>query len=120
MSTVSMTCTRCGASCTGTVAEALAWDKSHDVHCPAGQGGAQRKPPSEAGLKVLAAIRASMATHSRPPTVSEIGTACGWTGRGTVQAHLDRLVRDGWIRRARGVSRGIALTDPTEDGGDQC
>ena len=30
-----MTCKRCGACCTGLVGEILAWDKSHDAHCPA-------------------------------------------------------------------------------------
>ena len=29
-----MTCNECGASVTGTVAEALAWDALHDTQCP--------------------------------------------------------------------------------------
>ena len=30
-----MTCLHCGASITGTIDEALTWNKNHDAECPA-------------------------------------------------------------------------------------
>jgi hypothetical protein len=31
---LTMTCLRCGASCTGAVDEVLAWDAAHEELCP--------------------------------------------------------------------------------------
>jgi hypothetical protein len=36
MATIIITCNRCGGQATTTsVAETMAWDESHDAHCPA-------------------------------------------------------------------------------------
>ncbi|MNB81414.1 LexA repressor [compost metagenome] len=46
-----------------------------------------------------------------PPTVREIGKQVGLTSSSTVQGHIDRLERDGFITKKGKSSRTITLTD---------
>ena len=49
--------------------------------------------------------------HGYPPTVRDIGQAVGITSTSVVDYNLKILEREGYIRRARDVSRGIELTE---------
>lgn len=60
-------------------------------------------------VAVLAAIRESLATRRRPPTVREIGESVGISSPNGVVSHLDRLVRKGWIVRKAMLSRAIQI-----------
>lgn len=64
----------------------------------------QRRPPSKPAARVLEAA------GWQPVTVSRLVTATG-LGVGEVAAHLDDLVRDGWMRASGGwferIARGI-------------
>jgi repressor LexA len=44
-----------------------------------------------------------------PPTIREIGTACGISSTSVVNYNLDKLEREGYLTRSREVSRGLRL-----------
>ena len=46
-----------------------------------------------------------------PPSIREIAEDCGISSTSTVVYHLDRLERQGAIRRIPGVARGIVLCE---------
>ena len=71
-----------------------------------GKGSPQRAPSAEA---ILGYIEDSLRDRGRPPTLREIGTAFGIASTNGVRYHLDRLERDGKIRRDRFTSRGIEV-----------
>ncbi len=71
-----------------------------------GKGSPQRTPSAEA---ILDYIEESLRDRGRPPTLREIGTAFGIASTNGVRYHLDRLERDGKIRRDRFTSRGIEV-----------
>src|SRR5258705_12041921 len=71
-----------------------------------GKSAPTRTPSSEA---ILGYIEESLRDHGRPPTLREIGAAFGIASTNGVRYHLDRLERDGKIRRARFTSRGIEV-----------
>ena len=71
-----------------------------------GKGSPQRAPSAEA---ILGYIEESLRDRGRPPTLREIGTAFGIASTNGVRYHLDRLERDGKIRRDRFTSRGIEV-----------
>ena len=63
---------------------------------------------------MLAFLQAYRQRNGYAPTMREIAGACGVKSLSAVQFHLDRLERDGAIRRDREKSRGIAL--PPQEG----
>jgi repressor LexA len=65
-----------------------------------------RTPSSEA---ILRFIEESLRDCGRPPTLREIGAVFGIASTNGVRYHLDRLERDGKIRRDRFTSRGIEV-----------
>jgi repressor LexA len=65
-----------------------------------------RTPSPEA---ILGYIEESLRDRGRPPTLREIGAAFGIASTNGVRYHLDRLERDGRIRRDRFTSRGIEV-----------
>lgn len=71
-----------------------------------GKGSPQRTPSAEA---ILGYIEESLRDTGRPPTLREIGTAFGIASTNGVRYHLDRLEREGKIRRDRFTSRGIEV-----------
>jgi len=76
---------------------------------PAGARGKRppvRAPSAEA---ILGYIEESLRDRGRPPTLREIGSAFGIASTNGVRYHLDRLERDGKIRRDRFTSRGIEV-----------
>jgi len=71
-----------------------------------GKGSPKRTPSADA---ILSYIEESLRDAGRPPTLREIGTAFGIASTNGVRYHLDRLERDGKIRRDRFTSRGIEV-----------
>ena len=67
----------------------------------------QSRTPSPEGI--LAYIEESLRDTGRPPTIREIGTAFGIASTNGVRYHLDKLEREGKIRRDRFTSRGIEV-----------
>jgi len=65
------------------------------------------RTPSPEGI--LAYIEESLRENGRPPTIREIGTAFGIASTNGVRYHLDKLEREGKIRRDRFTSRGIEV-----------
>ena len=65
--------------------------------------------------RILEFIREYTRAEGRPPAVRDIG-------REVVKAHLDRLVRDGKVRRRDGEARALELTEdpvPIPDDGER-
>ncbi len=60
--------------------------------------------------KMLAFLQEHRLQHGYAPTMREIARACGVKSLSAVQFHLDRLERDGIIKRDREKSRCIALS----------
>lgn len=71
-------------------------------------------PRTSTREKMLAFLQAYRQRNGYAPTMREIAGACGVKSLSAVQFHLDRLERDGAIRRDREKSRGIAL--PPQEG----
>jgi repressor LexA len=65
-----------------------------------------RTPSPEA---ILAYLEESLRDRGRPPTLREIGSVFGIASTNGVRYHLDRLERDGRIKRDRFTSRGIEV-----------
>jgi repressor LexA len=65
-----------------------------------------RTPSPEA---ILGYIEESLRDRGRPPTIREIGSVFGIASTNGVRYHLDRLERDGKIKRDPFTSRGIEL-----------
>ena len=76
---------------------------------PAGARG--KRPPTRTPSPdaILAYIEESLRDTGRPPTMREIGAAFGIASTNGVRYHLDKLERDGKIRRDRFTSRGIEV-----------
>ncbi|HZT06869.1 MAG TPA: transcriptional repressor LexA [Chloroflexota bacterium] len=66
---------------------------------------------SDRQQRMLEFIRQYVTEHGRPPTVREIGLAVGISSTSVVDYNLRALERDGHLRRARDLSRGIELPD---------
>ena len=47
--------------------------------------------------------------YGYPPSVREIGEIMGFTSPATVQYHLDKLVKNGYIEKGNGRNRAIKL-----------
>lgn len=74
--------------------------------------GGRRKRPSTripSPEAILAYIEESLRDTGRPPTIREIGAAFGIASTNGVRYHLDKLEREGRIRRDRFTSRGIEV-----------
>ncbi len=69
------------------------------------------RPLSESRRRVLTAIAALTASKGYPPTVREIGKAAGLSSTSTVHAHLQALVRDGWITHDPASPRTILVRE---------
>lgn len=71
--------------------------------------------------RILEFIREYTRTEGRPPAVRDIGREVG-KSPSVVKAHLDRLVRDGKVRRRDGEARSLELTEdpvPIPDDGER-
>jgi repressor LexA len=76
---------------------------------PAGARGKRpptRTPSAEA---ILAFLEEELRDAGRPPTIREIGAAFGIASTNGVRYYLDKLEREGKIRRDRFTSRGIEV-----------
>lgn len=62
--------------------------------------------------RILDYLHHHKAEQGIAPTIREIGAACGISSTSVVSYWLDRLERDGFIKRYRDVSRGIVLLYP--------
>ena len=69
--------------------------------------------------RILEFIREFLEEHGyRPPTIREIQRGCGISSTSVVDYNLHILQREGYIRRAPEVSRGLELVDgPTTSSG---
>lgn len=61
--------------------------------------------------QILQFIGEFLDEHGYPPTVRDIGRAVGITSTSVVDYNLKVLEREGFLKRAREVSRGIELAD---------
>lgn len=66
--------------------------------------------------QILEFIREEIKAQGYPPTVREIKDAVGLKSTSTVHGHLDRLERDGHIRRLAGSPRAIAVVEEAANG----
>jgi len=64
---------------------------------------------SERQKSILAFIAEYVEGNSYPPTIREIGTACGISSTSVVKYNLTKLEREELIRRDKEVSRGLSL-----------
>lgn len=64
--------------------------------------------------QILEFIREEIKAQGYPPTVREIKDAVGLKSTSTVHGHLDRLERDGYIRRLAGSPRAIVVMERKE------
>lgn len=60
---------------------------------------------------IMAYIPAYIKRHGYPPTIREIGKACGISSTSVVVYNLNRLTEDGLIERVPVVSRGIRVVE---------
>lgn len=67
--------------------------------------------PRQAGI--LEFIREYTQSHSRPPTIREIGNAVGISSTSVVNYNLNKLVEMGLLYRDAEVSRGLRLIEPS-------
>ena len=72
--------------------------------------GSERKL-SDKQQRILEYIREFVEDHPYPPSVREIQQACKISSTSVVDYNLRLLQRDGIIRRAPEISRGIELVD---------
>ena len=64
---------------------------------------------SERQKSILAFIAKFVESNSYPPTIREIGTACGISSTSVVKYNLTKLEREELIKRRKEVSRGLSL-----------
>ena len=67
------------------------------------------KARSSKPQQIIDFIHRFWAERSYPPTVRDILSGCGISSTSVVDHNLDKLEREGYIRRHSGISRGIEL-----------
>lgn len=67
------------------------------------------RPLTEKQQAVLDYIKGYMAERGCPPTTYEIAHAFGWKSDNAAQEHLKALQKKGFIKLARGTTRGIRV-----------
>lgn len=68
-------------------------------------------PPGAMRAAVLAYVRECIEAGAPSPTIREICNAVGISSTSVVAYHLNRLARDGEVRRIPSISRGLILAD---------
>lgn len=76
------------------------------------------KKVSSKSLQIINFIRHFWTERGYPPTVRDIVNGCGISSTSVVSYNLDKLEREGYIRRHSGVSRGIELLPRYSSQGD--
>ena len=61
--------------------------------------------------KIFDYIRNRIWSDGYPPTIREIAKSFGYSSLRTVQVHLEAMEKKGWIRKRKGLSRGLELID---------
>jgi repressor LexA len=74
------------------------------------------KPLTDRQGEILAFIEKTLREEGFPPTIAEIARAFGARSGNGVRGHLQALARKGAIELVPGVSRGIRLLRPAEEG----
>jgi repressor LexA len=64
---------------------------------------------------ILEFIEKFIIENGYPPTIREIGKACGISSTSVVNYNLNKLEREGFLARDREVSRGLRLTAMAQD-----
>lgn len=64
--------------------------------------------------RVLTAVREFRSANGYPPTVREIGAACGLSSSSTVAAHIDWLIRAGLLAGEPKRCRTLRVTERGE------
>ncbi|MBI2909995.1 MAG: transcriptional repressor LexA [Chloroflexi bacterium] len=64
---------------------------------------------SERQQRILSFLNRFLEEKGYPPSIRDIGKACGVSSTSVVDYNLDILEREGYLRRDRDVSRGIEL-----------
>lgn len=74
-----------------------------------------RNKLSERQQKILDFIEAFLSEHGYPPTIRDIGKAVDIGSTSVVNYNLNKLVREGYLERAKNVSRGLLLVKEDEE-----
>ena len=82
-------------------------DRESDLLARGGEDRGSSRPRTTE--RILAYIEKVQAAQGAPPTLREIGLTFGIRSTNGVTYHLDRLEREGWIRRRPHLARGIAV-----------
>ncbi|MEW5993317.1 MAG: transcriptional repressor LexA [Candidatus Zixiibacteriota bacterium] len=69
-----------------------------------------KKPLTEKQRAVLEFIQEQIAGRGQPPTVREIGRRFGIRSTNGVRTHLTALIKKGYLKKERLISRGLELT----------
>ncbi len=71
-----------------------------------------KQPLTEKQRAILEYIREQITTRGHSPTVREIGRHFGITSTNGVRTHLNALIRKGYLKKERFISRGLELVHP--------
>jgi repressor LexA len=69
-----------------------------------------KKPLTEKQRAILEFIQEQIASRGCPPTYREIGKRFGIRSTNGVRTHLEALVKKGYLKQERWISRGLELT----------
>ncbi|MGZ3699774.1 MAG: transcriptional repressor LexA [Bdellovibrionota bacterium] len=64
--------------------------------------------------RILTLIEAAIAKTGRPPTYRDLARDSGVDAVGTIQDHIQALIRKGFLEREKGVARGLRLAHRSE------
>jgi repressor LexA len=67
----------------------------------------QLPPLSEKQARVLAFIETTLVETGRSPTYRDIALGCGYEAVGTVQDHVQALIRKGYLQKEPGLARSL-------------
>ena len=70
-----------------------------------------RRPNKEKRQEILEYLKTVIADKGYPPSIREIGDAVNLKSTSTVYSHLDRMEKEGMIRRGTGKTRAIEIVD---------
>ena len=72
-----------------------------------------RRELTERQAQILSFLRASMDQNGFAPTIQDVANRFGFLSPNAALLHLQALEKKGYIRRVRGISRGISIVGDT-------
>jgi repressor LexA len=70
---------------------------------------------TERQTQVLDFLKSYQRKHNKPPTFKEIGEALGIRSMNAVFKQINALAEKGYIKRDKGMARGLSITDATQE-----